>query len=88
MLEASSTPPGFYEGQERALRALELLDATSGAAIHGDCLRGGVQLAIACDLRVCSADAVLGLPRSTRGCSQAWHRTGCRAWSEQARQPG
>ena len=67
MLEASSMPPGFYEGQERALRKLELLDATTIAAIHGFCLGGGVQLAIACDLRVCSSDAVLGLPAVNEG---------------------
>ena len=67
MLEASGMPPGFYEGQERAFRALELLDAISVAAIHGYCLGGGVQLAIACDLRVCSSDAVLGLPAVREG---------------------
>ena len=67
MLEASGMPPGFYEGQERAFRALELLDAISIAAIHGYCLGGGVQLAIACDLRVCSSDAVLGLPAVEEG---------------------
>jgi enoyl-CoA hydratase len=67
MLEACGMPPGFYEGQERALHALELLDAISIAAIHGHCLGGGVQLAIACDLRVCSSDAVLGLPAVNEG---------------------
>ena len=67
MLEACGMPPGFYEGQERAFRALELLDAITIAAIHGYCLGGGVQLAIACDLRVCSSDAVLGLPAVSEG---------------------
>jgi enoyl-CoA hydratase/carnithine racemase len=67
MLEATSMPPGFYEGQERAFRKLELLDAISVAAIHGYCLGGGVQLAVACDLRVGSSDAVLGLPAVNEG---------------------
>jgi enoyl-CoA hydratase/carnithine racemase len=67
MLEASGMPPGFYEGQERAFRKLELLDAITIAAIHGYCLGGGVQLAVACDLRVCSSDAVLGLPAINEG---------------------
>jgi enoyl-CoA hydratase/carnithine racemase len=67
MLERDSMPPGFYEGQERALRTLELLDAVTIAAIHGHCLGGGVQLAVACDLRVCSSDAVLGLTAITKG---------------------
>jgi enoyl-CoA hydratase/carnithine racemase len=67
MLEASSMPPGFYEGQERAFRKLEMLDAITIAAIHGYCLGGGVQLAVACDLRVCSSDAQLGLPAINEG---------------------
>jgi len=61
MLAASGMPAGFYAGQERAFRTLELLDAVTIAAIHGHCLGGGVQLAVACDIRVCSSDAVLGL---------------------------
>jgi enoyl-CoA hydratase/carnithine racemase len=67
MLGASGMPPGFYEGQERAFRGLELLDAVTIAAIHGYCLGGGVQLAAACDLRVCSSDATLGLTAITKG---------------------
>jgi enoyl-CoA hydratase/carnithine racemase len=67
MLAASGMPPGFYEGQERAFRALELLDAVTIATIHGHCLGGGVQLAVACDIRVCSTDAVLGLTAIGKG---------------------
>jgi enoyl-CoA hydratase/carnithine racemase len=67
MLEAASMPAGFYEGQERAFRKLEMLDAVTVAAIHGYCLGGGVQLAVACDLRVCSSDAQLGLPAINEG---------------------
>src|ERR1043166_657851 len=67
MLEGSSMPAGFYEGQERAFRKLEMLDAITIAGIHGYCLGGGVQLAVACDLRVCSSDAQLGLPAINEG---------------------
>src|SRR3954471_2885958 len=67
MFEAAGMPAGFFEVQERALRKLELLDAVSIAAIHGYCLGGGVQVAIACDLRVCSTDATLGLPAISEG---------------------
>jgi enoyl-CoA hydratase len=37
------------------------------AAINGDCLGGGLELALACHLRVVSADASLGLPEVTLG---------------------
>lgn len=67
MLAASGMPAGFYEGQERAFRKLELLQAITITAIHGYCLGGGVQLAVACDLRVCSSDAQLGLPAINEG---------------------
>jgi enoyl-CoA hydratase/carnithine racemase len=67
MLAAGGMPDGFYEDQERAFRALELMDAVTIAAIHGHCLGGGVQLAVACDLRVCSTDAQLGLTAIRKG---------------------
>jgi enoyl-CoA hydratase/carnithine racemase len=67
MLSAEGMPAGFYEGQERAFRALELMDAVTIAAIHGHCLGGGVQLAVACDIRVCSTDAQLGLTAIRKG---------------------
>lgn len=67
MLANEGMPPGFYEGQERAFHALETMDKIVVAAIHGYCLGGGVQLAIACDIRVCSTDARLGLPAVNEG---------------------
>ena len=67
MMGREGMPAGFYETQERAFRALELMDAIVVAGIHGHCLGGGVQLAIACDIRVCSADARLGLPAVNEG---------------------
>jgi enoyl-CoA hydratase/carnithine racemase len=36
------------------------------AAIHGFCLGGGLELALACDIRVATADAVFGLPEVRR----------------------
>ena len=67
MMGRERMPAGFYETQERAFRALELMDAVVVAGIHGHCLGGGVQLAIACDIRVCSDDARLGLPAVNEG---------------------
>ena len=37
------------------------------AAIHGYCLGGGLELALACDLRIASADAVFGFPEVALG---------------------
>ena len=36
-------------------------------AIHGACLGGALELALACDLRVLSADAVVGMPETRIG---------------------
>ncbi len=62
MLSREGMPNGFYEGQERAFRELELMDKITIAALHGYCLGGGLQLAISCDIRICSTDCRLGLP--------------------------
>jgi enoyl-CoA hydratase len=67
MLSQEGMPPGFYEGQERAFHALELLDKIVLAALHGYCLGGGLQLAISCDIRICSTDCRLGLPALQEG---------------------
>jgi enoyl-CoA hydratase len=43
------------------------------AAINGACLGGGLEIALACDFRVCSPTASLGLPEVSRG---LWPATG------------
>jgi E-phenylitaconyl-CoA hydratase len=37
------------------------------AAIDGYCLAGGMELALTCDIRVCSTEAQFGLPEIVRG---------------------
>lgn len=54
-------------GVHDALRAIEALDVPVVAAIEGYCLGGGLELAIACDLRVARADATFGLPEVDLG---------------------
>lgn len=54
-------------GVHDALRAIETLDAPVVAAIEGYCLGGGLELAVACDLRVARADATFGLPEVDLG---------------------
>ena len=67
MLAREGMPADFYESQERAFRAIELMDKIVVAALHGYCLGGGLQLAIACDIRVGSSDCRLGLPAVQEG---------------------
>jgi enoyl-CoA hydratase len=67
MFAADGMPPGFYAHQEGAFRRFETMAKTVIAAIHGHCLGGGVQLAAACDIRVASRDAALGLPAIDEG---------------------
>ncbi|MBV9281032.1 MAG: enoyl-CoA hydratase/isomerase family protein [Chloroflexi bacterium] len=67
MLSQEGMPAGFYEGQERAFHSLESMDKIVIAALHGYCLGGGLQLAISCDIRVCSADCRLGVPALREG---------------------
>src|SRR6201994_4690046 len=67
MFAAEGMPSAFYQRQEQAFAALERLDRLVIAQIHGYCLGGGLQLALACDIRVMSDDALLGLPASAKG---------------------
>ena len=46
---------------------IESLPVPVVAAIHGHCLGGGLELALACDLRLAHADAGLALPEVTLG---------------------
>ena len=45
-----------------AIEALAAHPWPTVAAISGDCLGGGLELAITCDLRICSGEARLGMP--------------------------
>ena len=46
---------------------LESLDVPVVAAIHGYCLGGGLEIALACDLRIAHRDAQLGFPEVSLG---------------------
>jgi enoyl-CoA hydratase/carnithine racemase len=50
-----------------ALEAIAKHPWPTVAAINGHCLGGGLELAITCDLRICAADAKLGMPPAKLG---------------------
>lgn len=55
--------------------ALATLPQPTLAVIEGSALGGGLELALACDLRVAADDALLGLPELTLGNLPAWGGT-------------
>jgi enoyl-CoA hydratase len=58
---------GFFERWESALRKIEMLDAVVIAAIQSHCIGGGLQVALACDLRIARDDARFGVTAVKEG---------------------
>jgi len=55
-------------GLHGAIRRLDALPAVTVAAVHGHCLGGGMELALACDLVLATDDARFGQPEIDLGC--------------------
>jgi enoyl-CoA hydratase/carnithine racemase len=66
-LTAFAAERGPPAGIQQLADTLEALRVPVVAAIHGYCLGGGLELALACDVRVAEAGATLGFPESARG---------------------
>ncbi len=66
-LAAGETPHEYYENWDRALRILEQAEKVLLCAMHGYALGGGLQLALACDIRIATEDCQLGLPAIKEG---------------------
>jgi enoyl-CoA hydratase/carnithine racemase len=66
-LTAGETPHQYYENWDRALRILEQSEKILICAMHGYALGGGLQLALACDIRVATEECQLGLPAIKEG---------------------
>jgi enoyl-CoA hydratase len=67
----------------RAFDGIETMEKPVLAAINGTCVGGGLELALACDVRIASPDALLGFPEHNiglipglGGCSRFVHLVG------------
>ena len=67
VLSAGGIDEAFYRNWGRALNRLEDMDKVVVAVLHGYSIGGGLQLAAACDLRLATTDAVLGLGATRHG---------------------
>ena len=74
--DIGAIPDDTFERDAEALVAhpfTDAMDAVSAhpypvlAAINGHCLGGGLELAVRCDMRVCAAEAKLGMPPAKLG---------------------
>jgi enoyl-CoA hydratase/carnithine racemase len=61
-LARDEIPSQFFIAAEHAYRALETMEKAVIAGVQGYCIGGGLQIAIACDVRIAADDAILGLP--------------------------
>src|SRR5437867_5780936 len=66
-LVAGETPHAYYEQWDRALRILEQTEKVIICAMHGYALGGGLQLALAADIRIGTDDCQFGLPAIKEG---------------------
>ncbi len=66
-LTAGQIPAAYYELWDRALRILEQSEKILICAMHGYSLGGGLQLALACDIRIATENCILGLPAIKEG---------------------
>jgi enoyl-CoA hydratase/carnithine racemase len=66
-LAAGRVGEAFFRHWIRALNGLEDMGKLTVAVLHGYAIGGGLQLALACDLRLAAEDAVLGLGATRHG---------------------
>jgi enoyl-CoA hydratase/carnithine racemase len=66
-LAAGKIGEAFFRHWIRGLNCLEDMDKLVVGVLHGYSIGGGLQLAVACDLRLATDDAVLGLGATRHG---------------------
>lgn len=73
-LELADADRFVYAGQELT-RQIERLGQPVIAAVNGYALGGGMEIALACDIRIASERSVFGLPEVTLGILPGWGGT-------------
>jgi enoyl-CoA hydratase/carnithine racemase len=61
-LSANDINMTYFQLWEKALRTFEMMEKLVIVGIHGYCLGGGLQLALAADIRISTPDCQMGLP--------------------------
>ena len=67
VLSAGGIDEVFYRNWVRALNCFEDMDKVVVSVLHGYSIGGGLQLGVACDLRLATTDAILGLGATRHG---------------------
>jgi enoyl-CoA hydratase/carnithine racemase len=62
-----ANPPPLAPGQSTWIEALDRIRKPIVAILHGYCFGGGLEIALACDLRIAAEDAVFALPETGLG---------------------
>ena len=65
----------FAQMGQRLMNAVDRYPAPVIAAIHGYCMGGGLDLALACDFRICSPNAIFGHRGAALGIMTGWGGT-------------
>ena len=66
-LAAGLIDQSYFYLWDSAMRVFETMDKLVVCLIHGYAVGGGLQLALACDIRVCTPSARMGLPAIKEG---------------------
>lgn len=76
-LRSLDAETGFENSQQgqALMNRVAALSATTIAAIHAACAGGGTELALSCDMRIASEEAVIGLPETRIGVLPGWGGT-------------
>ena len=58
-------PNEWFHTCEYAFRSMEIMEKPTIVGFQGHCIGGGLQIAIACDVRIAADDAIIGLPATS-----------------------